>query len=48
MLCPFELLLIITVWIWYFVDDHYVVQYTPAVAMERMSIFKLKHKLSYN
>jgi hypothetical protein len=36
-LCHWEFMLIVTVWIWHFVGDHHAFQYTPAVTMERMS-----------
>jgi hypothetical protein len=35
--CPWKFIWIITVWIWHFVGDHYVIQYTPAVVTERLS-----------
>ena len=34
---PSEFILVIIVGIWHFVCDHHVIQYTPAVAMERLS-----------
>jgi hypothetical protein len=35
--CRWEVIWIITVWIWHTVGDHHIVHDTPAVAMERLS-----------